>query len=447
MKRIHLALMLLLAAAPVLATPSISGISGTPGNNNPLVIFGSGLGSHPNGPANQRPSLYADFESSINPDSTLGLTSTWNNLSACMQRTNAKAAEGSWAIRADVQDPNNCQVEAFLRLNFSWDLGNYVVADVHRINEADADKSENWKYWRTSENGGGNIWPNFYIGEAPDSSPYGYTEVCSNTTHKKFFGYSQPNSAWKEDGLFLYKGTSEFVPLGYWKSRQNSVINASSTTYAFNCGAQDTGPYDEFNIQDDISNDREGVSGFIYYDGVYIDTSTNHFVMFIDSSSLAGATKFWMQPYNGASDSSWTITQKFGSIVGSTSVWIVACQDGNDCSSPFRLNSGGGAPAPTVTSVVPNSGTTLGGSTVTVSGTNFVATPTFTFGGTSAQSVVFVNSTTLTVVTPAHAAGAVTGQATNPDAQNGSLGSAYTFVTPPTPPAPSSGTAFPFVKP
>ena len=63
---------------------------------------------------------------------------------------------------------------------------------------------------------------------------------------------------------------------------------------------------------------------------------------------------------------------------------------------------------PTVSSVSPNSGPTAGGTAVTITGTNFAAGATVTFGGTAATNVVVVSSTTITATTPAAAAGAVT---------------------------------------
>ena len=45
---------------------------------------------------------------------------------------------------------------------------------------------------------------------------------------------------------------------------------------------------------------------------------------------------------------------------------------------------------------------------MTITGTNFVAGATVTFGGTAATNVVVVSSTTITATTPAHAVGAVT---------------------------------------
>jgi hypothetical protein len=62
---------------------------------------------------------------------------------------------------------------------------------------------------------------------------------------------------------------------------------------------------------------------------------------------------------------------------------------------------------PTVTAISPNSGTTAGGTTVTITGTNFASGAAVTFGGVAATSVTVVSDTTLRAVTPAHIAGVV----------------------------------------
>ena len=66
-----------------------------------------------------------------------------------------------------------------------------------------------------------------------------------------------------------------------------------------------------------------------------------------------------------------------------------------------------GCATPTVTSVVPNTGSTAGGTSVTINGTNFFNPSTVTFGGVAATNVIVVNSTTITATTPAHAPGPV----------------------------------------
>jgi len=87
-------------------------------------------------------------------------------------------------------------------------------------------------------------------------------------------------------------------------------------------------------------------------------------------------------------------------------------------------------PAPTVTAITPNSGPTNGGTRVTITGTGFLAGATVKLGGTSATSVALVNSTSITAVTPAHAAGAVSVQVTNTDAQSGTLTNGFTYAAP-----------------
>lgn len=70
-------------------------------------------------------------------------------------------------------------------------------------------------------------------------------------------------------------------------------------------------------------------------------------------------------------------------------------------------------PAPTITAVSPEISTTDGGTAVTLTGTNFDSASSVTIGGVAATSVALINSTTITCVTPAHAAGAVDVVVTN----------------------------------
>jgi hypothetical protein len=63
--------------------------------------------------------------------------------------------------------------------------------------------------------------------------------------------------------------------------------------------------------------------------------------------------------------------------------------------------------APTLSSCTPNKGPDIGGTPVTIIGTGFGGVSGVTFGGTPATSIVVVNATTITCVTPAHAFGLV----------------------------------------
>jgi hypothetical protein len=85
---------------------------------------------------------------------------------------------------------------------------------------------------------------------------------------------------------------------------------------------------------------------------------------------------------------------------------------------------------PTFTSISPASGPTLGGTPVTIVGTNFVSGGSFsvTIGGTAATGVVWVDSSHITAVTPAGTAGTKDVVITNNDGQFVTGVGAYTYV-------------------
>jgi uncharacterized repeat protein (TIGR01451 family) len=92
--------------------------------------------------------------------------------------------------------------------------------------------------------------------------------------------------------------------------------------------------------------------------------------------------------------------------------------------------------------LTPTAGPIAGGTTVTISGENFVpGLATVSFGGTAATNVVVLNNTTLTCVAPAHASGAVL-VAINGATEVQTLGTGFTYYGPPTvtpPLSPNSG--------
>ena len=86
------------------------------------------------------------------------------------------------------------------------------------------------------------------------------------------------------------------------------------------------------------------------------------------------------------------------------------------------------APAPKVTALSPASGTTAGGSAVTLTGQNFASGATVTFGGAAATAVLVVSATQITAKTPPHAQASVSVTVTNPGGQSGTLANGFTFV-------------------
>ena len=106
-----------------------------------------------------------------------------------------------------------------------------------------------------------------------------------------------------------------------------------------------------------------------------------------------------------------------------TAVTLVACGDSPNGPTPPPNTS------VTVSAVSPGSGTTLGGTPVTITGTNFAAGATVTIGGTAATEVSVQSTTTLTARTPQHAAGAADVVVTA-GASSGQLAGGYRFEAP-----------------
>lgn len=85
---------------------------------------------------------------------------------------------------------------------------------------------------------------------------------------------------------------------------------------------------------------------------------------------------------------------------------------------------------PTLSAVAPLMGTTAGGTAVTLTGANYAAGATVSFNGVAATSVVVLNATTITCVTPANAAGVVP-VAITVNGVTQTFASQYTYITPP----------------
>lgn len=96
-----------------------------------------------------------------------------------------------------------------------------------------------------------------------------------------------------------------------------------------------------------------------------------------------------------------------GTAAGSCTVSATKAADANYTpitSAPITVTVN---PVTTLTLVSPSSGPTSGGTGVTLTGTGLTGTTSITFGGVAATSINVIDATTVTAVTPAHAAGMV----------------------------------------
>ena len=134
-----------------------------------------------------------------------------------------------------------------------------------------------------------------------------------------------------------------------------------------------------------------------------------------------------------------SIAAAYVTIVSSTSIMATTSVEAAGTVNVIVTNPGGQSGTlsngftyvnltPTVTAISPASGTTAGGTLVTLTGTNFVPGMIVTFGGVEAAETTVANGTSLTASTPLHAMGTVSVVATNLNAQSATLNSGFTYL-------------------
>ncbi len=125
--------------------------------------------------------------------------------------------------------------------------------------------------------------------------------------------------------------------------------------------------------------------------------------------------------------------------VGEAVITLALTDDASIDGNPWSKNGNFtirvyGTPPPSVMGTSPSSGSTLGGTNVTISGANFTGATGVTIGGIAATSVDVVSDISITCVTPAGAAGSASVLVTTPGGTNAE-NALFTYVTPNTAPS------------
>jgi Metallo-peptidase family M12/IPT/TIG domain len=123
-----------------------------------------------------------------------------------------------------------------------------------------------------------------------------------------------------------------------------------------------------------------------------------------------------------------TASQVFGPVVLAFIKPNLQAALGNNLATGQCIAASASVPAPSVSAIRPNSGSTGGNSAVTITGTNFLSGATVAIGGVAATSVLVVNDTTITAVTGAHGTGVVSVAVTS-NGMAANLANSY-FYTP-----------------
>jgi hypothetical protein len=118
-----------------------------------------------------------------------------------------------------------------------------------------------------------------------------------------------------------------------------------------------------------------------------------------------------------------------GAALGSVSVSVTTPAGTGTAANAFQYVS----VAPTVTSVSPPTGTILGNTPVTITGTNFVTGASVNFGGLPATQVTVLNSSTIQANTPAVTTPGSVNVTVTTTAGTGTGTNLYTYVAPPPP--------------
>jgi LPXTG-motif cell wall-anchored protein len=112
---------------------------------------------------------------------------------------------------------------------------------------------------------------------------------------------------------------------------------------------------------------------------------------------------------------------------GTASIVVTAGGQSNAANTLFTFVT----PAPTVTAVSPTSGSTAGGSVITITGTNFGNGSTVTVGGSACTSVTVVSATSITCTTPTGTAGTASVVVTS-GGQSNAANTLFTYNAPST---------------
>jgi len=147
----------------------------------------------------------------------------------------------------------------------------------------------------------------------------------------------------------------------------------------------------------------------------------------IDGFSLATATSVTFGSNTATptiiNDGQISVVVPAGTAAGSVSAYVTTAGGTSAYSTYIYVDT------PTVTTISPSSGSTNGGTAISITGTDLMTTTSVTIGGVTAYFVV-ISSTSLSVITPAGTAGAADVVVTTTGGSATAIGG-YTYVASP----------------
>jgi hypothetical protein len=278
-----------------------------------------------------------------------------------------------------------------------------------------------------------------------------WAAVCWSVQYQKFiamrFSSSTPTWIYSADGITWTDGGQLEKPAGVFNSTRGMddglllaargmaasparvvIISAGNDTHFYsNTSPVATASFTGFNT----GNASTRRMGICYADAAQLWVCVGYRTSSFATSGVGAI----MSSVDGVSwiDSDAPANRSWRNVVYAPALNMLVAITAEDNVADAVITNTPDLPAPTVISISPAVGPVAGGTAVTVTGTNFTADSTVVFGSgddaADATDIVFVNSTTITCVTPAHAVGSTDVTVTNPSSQFlfGTLAAGFTF--------------------
>jgi len=231
-----------------------------------------------------------------------------------------------------------------------------------------------------------------------------------------YFHCCSAGQAFNNSGTFRKSsatGTTTFSGIGFANS---GTLQPQSGLIQFNSSFTSSGsPTYDFGIGSTATYGRLSFANAVNLTGALIAAPVNSFVP-------QGGQQFTIITFPSGTATFSPKTLTFGSAP------VRSFADSYSATAVTLTASG-----PAITAALsPNQGSDAGGTPVTITGSGFVSGGSLavSFGGNAATAVTFVNSTTITCTTPAHAAGVVDVVLTNGDGQPTTVTNGFTYLAP-----------------
>ena len=311
--------------------PTISSTSGVWAHGGSVSISGSAFGSK-GGTNSNKPLIWADFESDINPTS-LGHFTAWSennnfvlNAAAPQYGLSAQNVVGTWSPGV---------------ATFGFSLIHSVsTVYIAARRYYDFTMTANQKFFRIFSSGSGNM--------VVSTSNGGicFDEICT-TQAERGQAFTKIANAWQKEEFLWRKATTQDcggteTVNGYYEwirdgVREQGLIDTLISELAATYGQGSFGTRLLDNFTDSANLPANGSK--VYQDDLYMDDTWAH-VLVGNASTLAASTQRETQIPSAWADGEITVTVNRGAFGASATAWLYVFDSGNIASNGFQITFG-----------------------------------------------------------------------------------------------------------